>query len=424
LSAVLLTAADAGAQTLPLPASKDGAKDVIAGPSATPATPAPGMDVLAASLAKANEAAFAKKFDQELSAAAKKNLFSGVVAIAKGGRIFFEKAYGPADRDHDVANRTDTRFNMASANKMFTAVAIAQLVERGKLSFDDTLDKYLDASWLSPDLLGKIRIEHLLSHTSGLGSYFSPEFDRASRTLYRSVDDFKPLVVRSTLAFEPGSAWAYSNTGFLLLGAVIEKVSGGTYFDFVRDNILKPAGMNSTDALDLELVNKNIAIGYAKMPNAAPLQPPPAPAPGAPPPRLPPPPRLMDVAASVNERDAQIEAAGGYYWRNNIFAHVVKGGPAGGYYTTGADLVRFFDALRTGKLVKPATLKLLTTPKPSSTGFGYGFQLEDGSYGHTGGFLGVSVAAFALDHDYSFIVLSNVSPQGFTPLAKALNALR
>ncbi len=161
------------------------------------------------------------------------DLFSGTVLLARNGEVLFKGAYGQANKDFDTPNNIDTKFNLGSMNKMFTAVAVAQLAKRGKLSFDDPVGKYLSTDWLPVEVAGKITIRHLLTHTSGLGSYFNEKFMNSSRALFRNVDDYKPLVADDRPAFEPGTKWAYSNTGFLLLGAVIEKVTGQNYFDYV-----------------------------------------------------------------------------------------------------------------------------------------------------------------------------------------------
>jgi CubicO group peptidase (beta-lactamase class C family) len=219
-----------------------------------------------------------------LDRAAEEQQFSGAVLVAKDGQPLFKAAYGLADRSFEMPNRVDTKFNLGSMNKMFTAVAIAQLAERKKLSFDDPVGKYL-TDWLPAEVAQRITIAHLLTHTSGLGSYFNDTFTKSSRELYRRVDDHKPLVTGEKLQFEPGTRWSYSNTGFLLLGAIIEKVTGRSYFDHVRDNVYKPAGMADTDCYDMDDVVPNLAIGYTRMTGR---------------------------------------------WKSNLFMHVIKGGPAGG----------------------------------------------------------------------------------------------
>ena len=169
--------------------------------------------------------------DDALTRATAAGRFSGNVLIAKDGRPVFQRAYGLADRERRVANTLETRFNLGSMNKMMTAVAIAQLAAEGKLSFQDPVAKFIP-DFPTPAAARKIRIEHLLTHTSGLGSYFSPRwFQARPQTI---ADGLRVAREDTTLAFEPGTGSRYSNTGFLLLGAIVEKVSGQSYFDYVR----------------------------------------------------------------------------------------------------------------------------------------------------------------------------------------------
>ena len=280
------------------------------------------------------------------------DLFSGSVYLAKDGRRLYGMAFREANKDFGVPNALDTKFNLGSMNKMFTSVTIAQLVEQGKLSYDDPLSKFVD--FPDAESAKKIRIKHLLTHTSGLGSYFNDEFDRTSRARYRTVDEMLTLAKNEKLAFEPGARWSYSNTGMLVLGKVIEVVTKQDYFDYVRANLYKPAGMMSTDAYQLDEVNKNLAVGYQR-----------------------------EYADDGTKR-----------YKNNIFMHVIRGGPAGGGYSTAEDLVRFAESLKSGKLVSAATFELMTSPKPdvNSPNYGYGFDLgaQAGIVGHSGGFPGIS----------------------------------
>jgi CubicO group peptidase (beta-lactamase class C family) len=284
----------------------------------------------------------------------------------------YEAAFGEANKDFGVKNTIDTKFNLGSMNKMFTAVSVMQLVEAGKLSLDDTLGRFLPAGAMKPEVLSKVRVKHLLSHTSGLGSYFNDEWDRQSRALYRTVDDWMPLIKGDSLQFEPGTRWSYSNTGMLLLGKVIEKASGQDYYDYVREHVAKPAGMTSTDAYELDRVNRNLAVGY--------------------------------------EHEGQ--DANGPIYRNNIFQHVIRGGPAGGGYSTVGDLTRFAEALKAGKLVSQAGVHTLTTPKPelNSPNYGFGFVIDAGGriVGHSGGFNGInSQLDIHVGEDYTLAVMSN-----------------
>ena len=314
-----------------------------------------------------------------------RDAFSGTVLVAKRGVPLYRAAYGEANKDFGVKNTIDTKFNLGSMNKMFTAVAVMQLVEAGKVSLEDTLGKFMAEGTMRPDVLSKVRVKHLLTHTSGLGSYFSDEWDRQSRALYRRVDDWIPLIRSESLQFEPGARWSYSNTGMLVLGKVIESASGMDYFDYVRERIAKPAGMTNTDAYELDRVNRNLAVGYDPV------------------------------------------RGPGRQYRNNIFMHVIRGGPAGGGYSTVEDLTRFAIALESGKLVSQESVKLLTTAKPemNSPRYGFGFMIESEPrvVGHGGGFPGInSQLDIYLDNDYTVAVMSNYSG-GAQPVVERSRAL-
>jgi CubicO group peptidase (beta-lactamase class C family) len=301
----------------------------------------------------------------------RREVFSGAVLLAKGGKPLFSGAYGEANKDFSVRNTVDTKFNLGSMNKMFTSVAVMQLVEAGKLSLDDTLGKFIPAGAMRADVLSKVRVKHLLTHTSGLGSYFSPRWDSLSRAMFRSVDDWMPLVKEETLQFEPGTRWGYSNTGMLLLGKVIESASGKDYFDYVRERIFQPAGMTSTDSYELDRVTKNLAVGY--------------------------------------EREVTTR---GQLYRKNVFQHVIGGVPGVGGYSTVGDLTRFAVALQEGRLVSRDGVRLLTTPKPElgSPDYGFGFGIDAGGriVGHSGGFPGISAQLdIYLTDDYTMAVLAN-----------------
>jgi CubicO group peptidase (beta-lactamase class C family) len=242
-------------------------------------------------------------------------------------------------------------------------------VQRGQLSLDDTLDKYVSADWLPGEITGQIKIKHLLTHTSGLGSYFNDKFAQSSRALFRNLDDYRPLIAGSTLAFEPGTDWQYSNTGMFLLGVVIEKATGQSYFDYVRQSIYKPAGMINTDCYEMDKPVPNLAIGYSKE---------------------------------------------GSTWTNNLYKHVIRGGPAGGGFSTVEDLFKFAQVLRGRKLLNPQYTEMVWSAKPelNSPDYGFGFKVSTGPggriVGHGGGFPGInsSLDVF-LDSGYTAVVMSN-----------------
>ncbi|HYO47705.1 MAG TPA: serine hydrolase [Gemmatimonadota bacterium] len=302
--------------------------------------------------------------------------FSGAMLVARAGEPIFEGTYGEASKSYGVPNRADTKFNLGSMNKMFTAVSIAQLAEKGTLSYDDAIGKWLGPEWVRPEVGEKVTIRHLLTHTSGLGSFFNDEFLRSSRGLYRDLDDWQSLVRQDSLAFEPGTRWSYSNNGFHLLGVIVEKASGQTYYDYVREHVYEPAGMPNTDAFEVDAVVPNLAQGYER-----------------------------------------VVTGEGTSYRSNIFEHVAKGGPAGGGYSTAPDLLAFANALLGGRLVRPETLALITSAKPdaASPDYGYGFQQWDGGrvFGHTGGFPGIS-AGLMIDRESGDVVvmLSNYGRSG------------
>lgn len=361
-----------GSQMLLIVRTEPDAPHRIVGLGLRLARPEPG----AQPTKKLSEAEMARDLDAFMQKLARADLFSGAVLLAKDGKPIYEKAFGAANKDFDAPNRIDTKFNLGSMNKMFTAVAIAQLAERGKLSFDDPLSKFLP-DFPDKESAEKIKIKQILTHTAGLGGYFSQKFVESSRDRFRTVDDMMKLAREEKILFEPGSKWQYSNTGFLVLGAVIEKVSGQSYYDYVRENIYRPAGMVNSDCYELDRVNTNLAVGYEK--------------------------EYTDD---------------GIRFKNNIFSHVLRGGPQGGGYSTVEDLLKFDVALRSGKLVGKEYVNLLLSAKPElkSPDYGYGFQIDTASQiaGHSGGFEGISSNLdMFLGSGYTAVVMSNYGGGSF-----------
>ncbi len=309
------------------------------------------------------------------------DLFSGTLLVAKGDLVLLADYCGEASKRFHAPINIDTKFNIGSMNKMFTSTAIMQLVEKRIVSLDDPLSKYLDETWLPRDITDKIKIRHLLSHTSGLGSYFNETFMEGSRLRWRELDDYKELVRGDTLAFEPGTDWQYSNTGMFLLGVVIEEAAGVNYFDYIRENIYAPAGMENTDCYDMDCPVENLAIGYWP----------------------------------------STECASG--WKNNLYEHVIRGGPAGGGFSTVRDLYRFARALQTGRLVAPETVEMMWTEQfdpDRHYGYGFGFSLRPGPHGrivgHGGGFTGVNANLdMFLEQGYIVAVMSNYD-EGANPV--------
>jgi len=298
-----------------------------------------------------------------LARAAAEGRFSGAALIAKDGRPVFQHAYGMADRERGIANTLETRFNLGSMNKMFTSVAIAQLVAQGKLSYQDPLSKYLPG-FPTAAAARKIRIEHLLTHTSGLGDYFTDRFFRERPTTVAAMLE----IARedSALAFEPGTQQRYSNAGFLVLGAVIEKVTGQDYYDYIRDHVFVPAGMTSS----------SWPLGAE---------------PG----------RALEYEIS-RETGGQPKAD-----------EFRRGSPAGGGVSTVGDMLRFSQALLSGRLVPMEYVRLITSPRPEvgSQRYGYGFgviQRPLRIVGHNGGKPGVFAQLDIYpDAGYATVLLMN-----------------
>ena len=162
--------------------------------------------------------------------------------VARNGKVLLQDAWGRADREAGTPNTLDTQFRIGSMNKMFTAVATLQLVEAGKLALDDPIGEHLP-DYPNEDVASKVTVRHLLTHTGGTGDIFGPEFELNRLELCEELDDYVKLYGARALRHEPGARHEYSNYGFVLLGALIEKVSGESYYDYVRDNVFRPAGM-------------------------------------------------------------------------------------------------------------------------------------------------------------------------------------
>jgi len=339
-----------------------------------PKTAASAATLASEKVRLAQVAAFASKL-------AKADLFSGVIAIAKNDHPIFTKAYGLADRNFGVANTVDTRFALGDIDDSFTAIAIAQLVEAGKLSYDDPLSKFLEY----PDRVNanKIKIKHLLSHTSGLLDYIGTKYYANVRQLkdiqsYLSILDHKPP------GFEPGTEWQDSGVGYLLLGRIIELASGEDYYEYIQRHIFQPAGMQHSFQDFLQRVNPKSAVRYE----------------------------------DYFEKDHFVTGIYGY-----ISPPPIRGAPDDATLSTAEDMVRFVTALRNGKLVSPETYQLLTTAKPElgAKTYGYGFMINKAGdegrdvIGHDGDAPGIC-ADYALIRDlkvpYTVVVLSNVSTMG------------
>ena len=311
--------------------------------------------------------------------------FSGAVLVAKDGRVLFSHAYGLADREGGIPNTLRTRFRIGSMNKMFTAVAILQLVEAGKVELTAPLGKYLP-DYPNRDVATKVTIHHLLTHTGGTGDIFGPEFD-AHRNELRTLADYVKLYGERGLEFEPGSRWAYSNYGFLLLGVVIERVSGQSYYDYVQAHIYEPAGMTRSGSLPEEQAVPDRSIGYIKPPGTT-------------------------------------------EWAPNTDTLPYRGTSAGGGYSTVGDLARFAHALLSHKLLSPDSTKLLITGKVElGPGVRYAYGFEDARDADGNGWVGHGGGAPGMNGDlriypksgYVVAVLANLDPPAAQRISEYLD---
>ena len=316
--------------------------------------------------------------DRYINEAVKADQFSGAVLVAHNGKVLLERAWGLADREKNIPAAVGTQFRMGSMNKMFTSVATLQLVDAGKIALDDTVGKYLP-DYPNKDIAQKVTIRHMLTHTGGTGDIFGPEFNRERLNLKTHSDYVKLFGTRAPL-FASGAEFRYSNYGFVLLGAIIERVSGMSYYDYVRQKIFAPAGMTSTDSLpETELVPKP-ALGYMK-------------------------------------RDGK--------WASNENTLPWRGMAAGGGYTTVRDLLRFTKALQAGKLISSSLLAQAT--QVHKQGYGYGFGLRGTgdwqSFGHGGGAPGMNGELRIVPKlGYVFVALSNFDPPAATRIVDFINA--
>jgi CubicO group peptidase (beta-lactamase class C family) len=307
------------------------------------------------------------------------DLFSGAVVVAKDGKTVFAQAYGLADREKKTPNTLKMRFRLGSMNKMFTAVATLQLVQKGKLDLKAPFGNYL-TDYPNKDVASKVTIEQMLSHTGGTGDIFGPEFD-THRLELKTLQDYVKLYGNRGPEFEPGSRWQYSNYGFLLLGVIVEKVSGQNYYDYVRDHIFKPAGMSATASEPEDQVVADRSVGYM-----------------------------------------QSDGAG---WQRNTDTLPYRGTSAGGGYSTVEDLLKFATALQTNKLLKPQYTAMLTTGKvetPNGGKYAYGFQEATVNgircFGHGGGAPGMNgELKICPGPGYVVAVLANLDPPAATRVA-------
>lgn len=251
-----------------------------------------------------SEAELIRRLGVTLDSLSKRDEFSGVVVVAKNGAPVFQRAYGFADREAKRPNNTETAFNIGSINKMFTNIAIRQLAAEGKLDLDSSLAKYWP-DYPNAEVAKRVTIGQLMTHRSGIGGNIFAAPEGKTRHAIRHNNDYLQLFVNRPLDFEPGARQQYSNAGFIVLGMLIERLSGVDYYTYVRERIYQPAGLTRTAAFPVDSLPPNTAIGYTRKDG--------------------PPTRNTETLPG-------------------------RGSAAGGGYTTAQDLVRFIQALRERKV--------------------------------------------------------------------------
>jgi D-alanyl-D-alanine carboxypeptidase len=310
-----------------------------------------------------NEAELIAKLSAAMDKLVADDQFSGAVLLAKDGKPIFEKAYGLASKSYAVANRTDTKFNVGSIDKIFTKIAIGQLIQQGRIaSADDKLIRYLP-DYPNKDAAERITLRQILTMQSGIGDFFGPKFEKSAKDQFRTISDYLPLFASEPLQFEPGTQRRYSNGGYIVLGAVIEKITGQSYYDYVRQNIFHPLGMENTDFYEVDAVVANRASGYTKR-------------------------------GAVETVD----------WRENVYLQPARGSSAGGGYSTLGDLLNFANAVSERKIPNPAFEK----EPPIAPGQPFANMRGIGIAGGSPGVNGVMEAG--MPGGYTIIVLANYDP--------------
>lgn len=310
--------------------------------------------------------------------------FSGTILVAKDDSIIFKRAYGMANIEYGIKNEIETKFNIASITKMITAVAILQLYENKKLELHVPIGKYLP-EYPNKIVRDSVTIHQLLSHSSGLNNFYVTAQEKMKNLDYNKVSDFVPLFVNDSLLSVPGTQYHYSATGFVILGLIIEKVSGKNYYNYVQENIFKAAKMLNTAELQIDSIVTNRASGYTSM---------------------------FGENKTLKKND--------YY--------LTKASPGGFHYSTIEDLFNFSKALRNYELLKKETTDLMFESKIKgyNTHMGYGIDVDkrynQTILGHSGGWYGIHTELMDfMDDHITIVILSNIDDGGKEGASKVSN---
>ena len=252
------------------------------------------------------------------------NDFSGTVLVQSGKKTLVEKSDGYANRSEEIVNSIDTRFGIASGCKLFTAIGICQLVEKGLLSFHTKLKDCLTFSF--PYFDQDITIHHLLTHTAGIPDYFDEELMDDFEELWiknpmyhiRTLEVFLPLFQNQPMKLKVGERFHYNNAGYILLGLIIEQTSQVKFADYITENVFKKSGMTDSGYYEFDALPSKTALGYIDFPDGT--------------------------------------------WKTNIYSLPVKGGSDGGAYVTVNDMAKLWDALMNHQLLSEEYTRHLLTP--------------------------------------------------------------
>lgn len=310
-----------------------------------------------------------------VQSSAQADAFSGSVLIARGADIVWQGAYGFANAAERAPNRMDTRFDVGSIVKSFTRVAIAQLVDAHILAPSDTVGKYLP-DYPNATVREKVTISQLLDMRSGLGDIFGARFDGTPKASLRTLRDYLPLFANDPLGFAPGTGHAYSNGGYIVLGLIVEKVMGQSYYEYVRRHIFEPAGMQTCTFGLRDGHDPDTATGYT--------------------------------------REGREGHSGVATRQPNLDLMPARGSSAGSAECSAGDLLRYTEALAAGRLVSSATARRL--------------EVGAGAIAIAGGAPGVNASLEtgipgAGDSRYTVVVLANYDPPSATDLARGIGAL-
>ncbi len=310
--------------------------------------------------------------------------FSGTVLVARGDDVLLEKARGLASRRYRVPNTLDTRFNLGSINKLFTKIAIAQLAARDKLGFGDRVAQHLP-DYPNSEVAERITIQQVATHTAGLGDIFTEEYATTAKEWLEKPEDYFRFFADDPLHFEPGTSERYSNGGYMVLGAIVEAVSGQSYDDYIREHIFDPAGMEATGSFPMNEPVPDVAMGYTRQGG--------------------------DHDGAHGDPEASP-------WRENSFMIPFTGTPAGGGYSTVRDLLAFRHAFVNHELLGARYTTWVVTGElpedlPAEASFGIGVA---------GGGPGVN-AMLEIGREFTVIVLANLDPPSAEDVARKLREM-